>query len=431
MIGDGNDARTGTSLALDQRLVLAFTLVLGGSVIALVGQHTAAQAGPAIVLSLLLAALGAMLVLCCVHVMMRRSPTASGLHALLVQAWGRPFADLLGVALLLELVVTLAGSAQSAASHLHAALQAAGMGPVLSLPLQVTAAAGLLVLGAIALLQPRQAVLVACVLLTLKVGIGLLLLMLAARYVHYAHWVPWLPAATAPYRFGVGGVLAAAVPLLGVFASIGLVLAIPTPPTGSRPRLPAALALAVLVAMLLLIVLAALQSGLVEFPALAGTRPLSMAVQGHPQLQWMLPLLPLAGWAGLAALQLVLLMLASPLATAVSAAGRTVEAGANSPVASPVAAMTVAAAVLALWLPGGTLPSLPGGTSLLVMAALCAGGLRLRAACTPMRWARPLFAVAATLCLLPAVQGEPVVLLAGLAGGAVLSLLRWRSARAR
>jgi hypothetical protein len=50
-----------------------------------------------------------------------------------------------------------------------------------------------------------------------------------------------------------------------------------------------------LLAMLLLIVLAALQAGLVEFSALASTRPCRWRCSMHPQLQWMLPLLPLAG----------------------------------------------------------------------------------------------------------------------------------------
>ena len=62
MIGDNGDglqnsAKTG-GLGTDHLLVVALTLLMGGSVVALVGQHTAAQAGPAIVLSLLLAAGG-------------------------------------------------------------------------------------------------------------------------------------------------------------------------------------------------------------------------------------------------------------------------------------------------------------------------------------------------------------------------------------
>ena len=60
MDGDrGGDGTGGAGLGTDHLAVVALTLLVGGSVIALVGQHTAAQAGPAIVLSLLLAALGA------------------------------------------------------------------------------------------------------------------------------------------------------------------------------------------------------------------------------------------------------------------------------------------------------------------------------------------------------------------------------------
>jgi hypothetical protein len=115
--------------------------------------------------------------------------------------------------------------AQSIANHLHAVL--AGCGEASNwMPGQLTAAVGLLLLGALALLPPHRVVLVACVLLTVKIGAGLLLLALAARHVHYAYWIPWLPPATAPYRFGIGGAggeRAAA----GVFASVGLALGFP------------------------------------------------------------------------------------------------------------------------------------------------------------------------------------------------------------
>ena len=185
--------------------MVALTLLVGGSVIALVGQHTAAQAGPAIVLSLLLAALGAGLVLCCLQDLVLRLPAGEGLHGLLAASWGPRVAGVLGMALLLELVATTAGVAQSMALHLHAVLAAEGLQPCDWLPEQVTAAVGLLMLGALALLPPRRVVLVACALLTVKIGAGVLLLALAARHVHYAHWIPWLPPATAPYRFGLGG----------------------------------------------------------------------------------------------------------------------------------------------------------------------------------------------------------------------------------
>lgn len=403
---DGNGGRDGINddrPGLDHLAVVALTLLVGGSVIALVGQHTAAQAGPAIVLSLLLAALGAGLVLCCLRDLVARQPDAPGLHGLLVTGWGPRVAGVLGAVLLLELVVTAAGAAQSSASHLHAVLALYGVQAEHTVPVQLTAAVGLLMLGTTALLPARVVALVACALLTVKIGTGLLLLTLAARYVHYAHWVPWLPDATAPYRFGLGGVLAAAVPLLGVFASVGLALGFPALRRQHRRRQPSVLALASLLAMLWLILLAALQAGLIEFPALASTRPLSVALQSHPPLQWMLPLLPLAGAAGLAALQVVLLMLAVQLAMALRPAPH---AAAWRP---RLVAVLVLATLLALWVPAGALPALPGAAALLVMGMLCLAVLRPRphaAGQGPLRWpARmmPLLApMAALLCLLAA-----------------------------
>lgn len=408
MDGDrGRDGTGGARLGMDHLAVVALTLLVGGSVIALVGQHTAAQAGPAIVLSLLLAALGAGLVLCCLQDLVLRLPAAEGLHGLLAASWGPRVAAVLGTILLFELVATTAGAAQSMAHHVHAVLAAGGLQASNWLPEQVTAAVGLLMLGALALPPPRGVALAACALLTVKIGVGVLLLSLAARHVHYAHWIPWLPAATAPYRFGLGGVLAAAVPLLGVFASVGLALGFPALRRQGAMWQPAVLALVSLLAMLLLIVLAALQAGLVEFSALASTRPLSVALQVHPQLQWMLPLLPLAGAAGLAALQLVLLMIAVRLAT--SLWPRAADAVRRSGTGLSAVVVGLPAVMLVLWLPLGTLPALPGPATLLVMAALCVAVLRRRngtgQGATGRELMMPMLApLAAALCLLAALE---------------------------
>jgi hypothetical protein len=190
-----------------------------------VGQHTAAQAGPAIVLSLLLAALAAGLVLCCLQELVLRLPAAEGLHGLLAASWG-PRWPVLGAILLLELMATGGRGA------VHGPPSARGrrrLGP----PGRRLAAGpgngvgGSADVGCAGVAAAADVALAACALLTVKIGVGVLLLALAARYVHYAYWIPWLPPATAPYRFGLGGVLAAAVLLLGVFASVGLALGFP------------------------------------------------------------------------------------------------------------------------------------------------------------------------------------------------------------
>lgn len=431
MIGDNGDvlqagAKTGV-LGTDHLLVVALTLLMGGSVVALVGQHTAAQAGPAIVLSLLLAALGAVPMLYCLRTAMRRLPNPSGLHGLLRAAWGKLFADVLVIALLLELTATTAGLAQSMARHLYAAAEVIGTAatPWMSLPLASSILLSLLG-AATAVLRTPRALLLASALLTVKLGIGLLLLLLAARHVHYAHWIPWLPAATAPYRFGLGGVLAAGVALLGVLLGAGLLAGFAGRVPHPRSQVSRAAGAAVLMAMLWLMVLAALQSGLVEFSALASTRPLSVALQGVPQLQWLLPLLPLAGAAGLAALQIVLLLLAARLGLEVWPP-EPGDAG-TSARSRVTIALSVLGASLALLLPEGWLPQLPGPAGLLVLAAVCLGVARsqwqARAAVGERRLIPMLLApVATALCLLPAVTSRllvPVLVVLALALAGVL-----------
>lgn len=391
-------------LGSDHLLVLALTLLIGGSVIALVSQNTAARAGPAIVLSLLLAAVGTAPLLFCLREIMRRMPDAAGLPALLQGVCGQRLAALLLALLLLELLVTLAGAAQSGARHLYAAASVLGEPPQRWLPISMAAALGLLPVGLAAMLRPRRAVLVACVLLTVKVGVGLLLVLLAARYVHYGNWVPWMPSSTGPHRFGLGGVVAAAVPLLGVFASAGLLLGVA--PRVQRPhrQLTQVAGGAVLAAMLLLMGLAALQSGLVQFAALDSTRPLSVAVQAVPQLQWMLPLLPVAGWAGLMALQVVVLLLAVELLPALwRRPGAAADHDDRDPGRATLAlGMAALAMLLVPWLPErAVLP--PGLAVLPLLAVLCLGLLRPQG---QVPWQRTaliclLAPLAAVLCLVP------------------------------
>ncbi len=432
MIADNGGALRGSAktggLGTDHLLVVALSLLMGGSVVALVGQHTAAQAGPAIVLSLLLAALGTLPMLYCLRVAMRRVPNPSGLHGLLRAAWGKPLADVLVIALLLELTATTAGLAQSMANHLYAAAGTVDVAPSQWMPLPLTASILLLLLGgATAVLRTPCALLLASALLTVKLGVGLLLLLLAARHVHYAYWIPWLPTATAPYRFGLGGVLAAGVALLGVLLGAGLLAGFAGRLPRPRPQVSKAAGAAVLMAMLWLMVVAALQSGLVEFAALASTRPLSVALQGVPQLQWFLPLLPLAGSAGLAALQIVSLLLAARLGLEVwgPASG---DAGPHARLLVTLA-LTVLAAALALSLPDGWLPQLPGPAGLLVLAAVCLGVARsqwqARAVASEWRLIPMLLApVATVLCLLPAVTSRLLlpllVVLAAVSAGVLM-----------
>ncbi|WP_406234756.1 amino acid transporter [Isoptericola jiangsuensis] len=391
-------------LGSDHLLVLALTLLIGGSVIALVSQNTAARAGPAIVLSLLLAAVGTAPLLFCLREVMRRTPDAAGLPALLQGVCGRRLAAVLLALLLLDLLATLAGAAQSGARHLYAAASALGESPQRWLPISMAAALGLLPTGLAAMLRPRRALLVACVLLTVKVGLGLLLVLLAARYVHYGNWVPWMPSSTGPHRFGLGGVVAAAVPLLGVFASAGLLLGVA--PRVQRPhrQLTQVAGGAVLAAMLLLMGLAALQSGLVQFGALDSTRPLSVAVQAVPQLQWMLPLLPVAGWAGLMALQVVVLLLAVELLPALwRRPGAAADHDDRDPGRATLALGIAGLAMLLLpWLPErAVLP--PGLAVLPLLAVLCLGLLRPQGSLPRQRTALIylLAPLAAVLCLVP------------------------------
>jgi hypothetical protein len=102
----------------------------------------------------------------------------------------------------------------------------------------------------------------------------------------------------------------------------------------------------------------------------------------------------------LAALLLVLLRVAARLATQLWTAVRDATPGSTAPMMRVVVVLW--AAVLALAMPMGTLPVLPGPATLLVMAALCVAVLRAQ---VPLpRAVQVLAPLAAALCLLAAVE---------------------------
>jgi hypothetical protein len=112
---------------MDHLAVVALTLLVGGSVIALVGQHGSTgrpghRAEPAA------GRTGGRPVLYCLQDLVQRCRRPRACMVLLATSWGRG-GWRAGRALLLELVATTAGVAQSMAHHVHAVLAADGLRP--------------------------------------------------------------------------------------------------------------------------------------------------------------------------------------------------------------------------------------------------------------------------------------------------------------
>ncbi len=165
--------------------------------VALIGQHTAAEAGPAIVLSLLLAALGTMPLLYCLHASTSSCRLSDGLQGVLRACWGRASAGVLGGALLLNWsrvawrnrwpVICvhcwpIVGRLRGAGSADGQPGGASDCGRVAAVA--TNGSGGVCAVDDEDRDRPAAG------------GTG-------SRYMHYAHWIPWLPEATAPIALGL------------------------------------------------------------------------------------------------------------------------------------------------------------------------------------------------------------------------------------
>jgi APA family basic amino acid/polyamine antiporter len=417
------------TLGVGSVVALGIGAIIGAGLFSLTGIAAAENAGPAVVLSFMLAAVGCGFAGLCYSEMAGMIPSAGSAYSYAYAALGSLAAWIIGWDLLLEYAVAAAAVAVSWSSYVQSLLHGWGVdlphwlaaspaeGGIVNLP-----AAGVIVALSVVLIGGiGESAWVNTIIVVVKVAIVLAVIGIGAFYVDPANWHPFIPPNTGSFgSFGVSGVLRGA----GIvfFAYLGFDAVSTTAGEARDPQraMPIGILGSLAICTLLYIGFALVLTGIVHYPDMKGNAaPIALAIDKTP-FGWLQVTVKLGIIGGFTSVLLVGLLGQSRIAFAMAEDGMVPAVlGKLHPVRkTPWVAnlvFMVATALLAALVPIESLAKLVSVGTLLAFAIVCGGVLVLRRR-EPER-ERPF-----------RVPGSPVVPLLGIASCLLLMVsLPWQT----
>jgi len=310
-------------------VLVGIGVIVGGAIFVVTGNAAAQLAGPAIVLSFLLAGVGCALIGMCYAELAAMIPAAGSAYAYTYTALGEAAAWIVGWNLLLEyvfaasyvsvgwsgyLVSLFAQWGVTAPTSLTTAPFAIGPHGVTSTGSVINGPAFLLAvaISLIAMRGVRLSSILNGIIVALKMGALILLVTFGSFHVHPHNWTPFIPANEGFGRFGWSGVLRAAAVVFVSYLGFDAIATLAQDTRNPQRNLPIGILGSLGAVSLLYIAVSLVLTGLVSYTLLDAPNPLSVAVRGGgPSLAWLLPIVDLAAVIGLGSVVLVV-MLAQP-----------------------------------------------------------------------------------------------------------------------
>ena len=331
--GDGEHSLK-RSLTATNLTLLGIGAIIGAGIFVLTGTAAAQHAGPAIVISFLIAGLGCAFAGLCYAEFASMIPIAGSAYTYGYATLGELLAWIIGWDLILEYLFAASTVAVGWSGYFTQMLRDIGIdlpAALTSAPFTLEGTHSIVRTGAIINLPAVVLVLLMTTLLVLgikesakfnnlivyvKVGIVLLVIGFGFFYVDAANWSPFIPpqltdAAGAPVagKFGWSGIFAGAGVIF--FAYIGFDAVSTAAQEAKNPQrdLPIGILASLGVCTLLYILMALVMTGMVPYPQLDVAEPVYVALDAAgPSLAWLKYLTNIGAIAGLASVVLVMLM---------------------------------------------------------------------------------------------------------------------------
>ena len=323
------------SLSALDLTVFGVGVVIGAGIFTLTGKAANQVAGPAIVLSFVVAAICCALAAMCYAEFSSTVPVSGSAYTFSYASLGEIFAWIIGWDLILEMFLGAAVVAQGWSAYLGVFLEKIGLvlpaafsyGGVVDVPALLL----VLVLGALVTVGIKESLRVNLVLVGLKLFIVLFVIIAGIGFINPANYSPFVPptaaapAATgwtqpllqaltgaAPSAFGVGGIFAGAA--LVFFAYIGFDVVATTAEETKKPQrdLPIGIIASLAICTVLYCAVALVVTGMVRFDQLDPKAALANAFAYHGQ-GWMATLISAGAVAGLTTVVLTLMIGATRL----------------------------------------------------------------------------------------------------------------------
>ncbi len=298
--------------------------IIGAGIFVYAGTAAAEHAGPAVVASFAIAAIGCFFCGLCYAEFAAMIPQSGSAYTYAYATMGRFMAWFIGWNLVLEYLVSAAGVAAGWSGYFVSLLNDFGLcfpAAFASAPLDGTGFSNLHFTGALfnAPAVGLIAVLTACLLVgvresanfnglmvVIKTGIVVVVILFGLPFVHMSNLTPFLPPNTGQWgHFGISGVLAASG--IAFFAYLGFDSVSVAAQEARNPQknLPIGILASLFICTALYILMAVVLTGIADWRTLDVTNPVSFAVQKIAALRWLVLPIDLAAAAGLASVTFV------------------------------------------------------------------------------------------------------------------------------
>jgi APA family basic amino acid/polyamine antiporter len=400
-IADADDQLHRALGAFDLTLI-GIGSVIGAGIFIIAGTAAAEHAGPAVILSFLIASAGCVFAGLCYAELAAMIPHAGSSYTYTYATMGRFMAWFIGWNMVLEYGVAGSGVAVGWSAYFldflsrfgfafpaalaNAPLAGAGLGSmhltgaIINLPALVL----VLALTALLVVGVRQTARFNGIMVLIKVSVVLLVILFGLPYVTAAHLTPFVPPNTGVWgHFGLSGILAASG--LIFFAYIGFETVSVAAQEAKKPQrdVPIGILATLAICTLLYVLMALVLTGITDWRTLDVANPVSFAVAKIPALGWLILPVNIGALAGLASVTFATLYGQSRVFYGMARDGflppdfARVHPKFRTPWIGTMAVGGVAAALAALF-PLDILADLVSIGTLLAFIAVCAGVLILR-----------------------------------------------------
>jgi APA family basic amino acid/polyamine antiporter len=390
---------------LDARalVLLGIGAIIGTGIFVLTGTAAANHAGPALIISFLIAGFGCALAGLCYAEFAAMMPACGSAYSYSYATLGEFIAWFIGWNLILEYLFAGATVAVGWSGYVVSLLNQFGIelpsaltnapftkgaghfeivrtGALINLPAVLVVAA----ITSLCYVGIRQSATFNSFIVVIKVTVIVLFIAFGAWYVNGANWEPFIPPNTGKFgQFGWSGIFQAAGIIF--FAYIGFDAVSTAAQEASNPQrdMPKGILWSLVICTILYIAVSAVLTGMVPYPELNSPAPVAIALDRYPALGWLAGLVKLGAIAGMTSVMLVMLLGQPRIFYAMSQDGllpplfRRVHPKYKTPYVGTLITGVIAATVAGL-LPVTILGELVSIGTLLAFTIVCIGVLVLR-----------------------------------------------------
>ena len=304
---------------------LGIGAVIGGGIFVITGQAAAEHAGPAIILSFVIAAICCSFTALCYAEFATLIPMSGSSYSYAYATLGELVAWFIGWNMVLEYGVSASAVAVSWTGYFVSLLDNCGLhlpavltnAPLAYMDGHLVTTGALFNLPAVAIVLTltwlcyvgiRESSGANLAMVILKVSLIVIVIVAGWRYVNPDYWHPFIPVNQSPEKYGWSGIMRAAT--LVFFAYIGFEATSTAAQEAKNPQrdLPIATLASLAICTVLYIGIAAVITGLLPFDQLGTAEPVVTAVKAHPELGWLRWVVEIGALIGLSSVILVMII---------------------------------------------------------------------------------------------------------------------------